>query len=183
MHYIFLLISFDGMTKVVGNDYSNKKLTATQEQSSVYFVRGNTVTPSEAANVPLLYDATIARANYDSEAQCSDGDIFDLDNLLSPTAWALPGLDTYSVHDANSIPVGCVNPTTLDKRTDNHRGSVHLSGPIILSDPFPLKSVIGIDIDTQFIVQTLSERGGIVVAKLCVDVLLPVEGIPSRATI
>ncbi len=98
-----LLINFDGVTRVVGNAYTNKKLTATEEQRSAYILRGNTVNPAVSAGVPLVYSARVARANYDPEALSGPmGDVFDLDELLGSTSWNVPGLDTYDVFAANS---------------------------------------------------------------------------------
>jgi cyanophycinase len=97
-----LLINFDGVTRIVGNAYTNKKLTATEEQRSAYIVRGNTVMPTVPAGVPLSYSATVARANYDPEALGGPrGDVFDLDVLFGSTSWTVPGLDTYDVFAAN----------------------------------------------------------------------------------
>lgn len=98
-----LLINYDGVTQVVGNAYTNRKLTATEEQRSAYILRGNTVNPSVSAGVPLVYSARVARANYDPEALSGPlGDVFDLDDLFGSTSWNVPGLDTYDVFAANS---------------------------------------------------------------------------------
>ncbi len=95
-----LLIGHDGVTKVVGNAYGNKKLTPTQQQRSAYLIRGNTVEPTVAPNVPLAYNASVARANYDPDSLF--GDTFDLDDLFNPVNnWTVPGLETYSVVAAN----------------------------------------------------------------------------------
>ena len=98
-----LLINFDGVTRVVGNAYTSTKLTATEEQRSAYILRGNTLNPTVSAGVPLVYSASVARANYDPEALSGPlGDVFDLDDLFGSTAWSLPGLETYNVFAANN---------------------------------------------------------------------------------
>jgi hypothetical protein len=50
----------------------------------------------------LIYNARVARANYDPEALSGPmGDVFDLDYLFGSTSWTVPGLDTYDVFAAN----------------------------------------------------------------------------------
>ncbi len=96
-----LLINFDGLTRIVGNAYTDKKLTATQEQRSAYILRGVTKNPTITSS-PLVYSATVARANYDPEALAGPiGDVFDLDELFGSKFWSVPGLDTYDVFAAN----------------------------------------------------------------------------------
>jgi hypothetical protein len=97
-----LLINFDGVTRIVGNDYTNNKLTATQEQRSAYILHGNTVNPNVSAGAPLIYSARVARANYDPEALSGpQGDVFDLDDLFGSKSWTVPSLETYDVFAAN----------------------------------------------------------------------------------
>jgi hypothetical protein len=98
-----LLVNFDGVTRVVGNAYTNRKLTATEEQRSAYILRGTTVNPTVSVGVPLVYSARVARANYDPEALTGPmGDVFDLDDLFGSPSWNVSGLDTYDVFAANS---------------------------------------------------------------------------------
>lgn len=90
-----LLIEPDGLSKVVGNPYTDKKLSASQQQRSVYIAQGSISNPVLAANVPLSYAVDVVRASYDPIARQSDQ--FDLDDLYSSLNWEIVGLDNYRV--------------------------------------------------------------------------------------
>lgn len=96
-----LLVESNGMARVVGNPYDSKKLSATQQQRSVYLLQGATVNPTVSANVPLNYSARTARANYDPATGV--GDVFDLDNLFASPTWSDPALDSYTVTASNGV--------------------------------------------------------------------------------
>lgn len=89
-----LLIEADGLAHVVGNPYA-KKLSATEQQRSVYLLHGIPHDPVLMEGVALAYSTSVARANYDPVTRV--GDAFDLDELFASPAWSLPELDTYTV--------------------------------------------------------------------------------------
>lgn len=90
-----LLVEPNGFSRVIGNAYNNKKLSAVQQQRSVYLVQGSTSNPVLSASVPLQYTANVVRANYDPVSGI--GDTFDLDTLYTSSQWNLAGLDNYQV--------------------------------------------------------------------------------------
>lgn len=90
-----LLIEPDGLSRVVGNPYTNKKLTATQQLRSVYIAQGTYQNPVLTANVSLNYSVDVVRASYDPVTNQSDQ--FDLDDLFSAPKWEVVGLDNYRV--------------------------------------------------------------------------------------
>jgi hypothetical protein len=90
-----LLINADGIAQVVGNAYGNKKLSATQQQRSVYLIQDSTSTPSLAANVPLEYSVDVIRASFDPLTNVPV--LLDLDDLYTSNSWELVGHDNYRV--------------------------------------------------------------------------------------
>jgi cyanophycinase len=90
-----LLINANGLAQVVGNAYGNKKLSATQQQRSVYLIQGSTSNPSLASNVPLEYSVDVVRASFDPLTNVPV--IFDLDDLYTSSGWELVGHDNYDV--------------------------------------------------------------------------------------
>ncbi len=90
-----LLIEPDGLSRVVGNPYTNKKLTATQQLRSVYIAQGTYQNPVLTAKVSLNYSVDVVRASYDPVTNQSDQ--FDLDDLFSAPKWEVVGLDNYRV--------------------------------------------------------------------------------------
>jgi cyanophycinase len=94
-----LLVEPNGSARVVGNSYQNKKLTAAQEQRSVYFMQGADRSVTLTENVALVYSAHVAKANYNPDDLL--GDVFDLDDLYASRNWSASGLDSYDVFAGN----------------------------------------------------------------------------------
>jgi cyanophycinase-like exopeptidase len=82
-----LLVEGTGTARVVGNPYS-KRLSAADQQRSVYFAAGVTTDPL-VSSAPLNYEIEVQRANYDPLSKVSD--TFDL------SRWTGIGVDTYDV--------------------------------------------------------------------------------------